>query len=65
MSDPITLHHLLVLLGGASIGLVLSVPTFLLFLKWMNHRDMTRFDRMQKRRLRKDAKANKKWMKRR
>jgi hypothetical protein len=65
MNDPITMHDLLVLFGGASIGLVLSVPAFWLFLKLMNHRDRNRLNRMQKRQARKDAKANKEWMKRR
>jgi hypothetical protein len=65
MNDPITLHDVLVILGGASIGLVLSVPAFWLFLKWMNHRDMTRVDRVRQRCLRKDAKTNKQWTKQR
>jgi hypothetical protein len=56
MNDPITLHDLLVLFGGASIGLVLSVPSFLLFLKWMNHRDMYSFEREMRKRRKKEKK---------
>jgi hypothetical protein len=39
---------LLAALIGGCIGLVLSVPAFWGILKWIEHRDMTRADRMMR-----------------
>lgn len=48
-----TTHQLLVAMLGFSIGLVLSVPAFWGILKWIEHRDMTRVDRMMRKQAKK------------
>jgi hypothetical protein len=55
---------LLAALLGGCIGLVLSIPVSLLLSKWLNYRDMTRISRLDKRKLRKQTKDNRKWLKR-
>jgi hypothetical protein len=44
---------LLAALIGGMIGLVLSVPAFWGILKWIEHRDMTRVDRMMRKQAKK------------
>jgi hypothetical protein len=44
---------LLAALIGGMIGLMLSVPAFWGILKWIEHRDMTRVERMMRKRAKK------------
>jgi hypothetical protein len=41
-------HQYIMAMVGGMIGLVLSVPAFWGILKWIEHRDMTRVERMMR-----------------
>jgi len=49
----VTTHQYVVAMIGGMIGLALSVPAFWGILKWIEHRDVTRVDRMMRKQAKK------------